>query len=194
MQPPTEQRAAAGSRALMTALMLGLSAARADAGTLAAPSAASDTGRILLETNVAAPPSASAFDFRRFAEGAFAGIESARFDEAPRAPLAAAALPLRGLVLEDSREVARRRAANAGTLQTTLSLGSQVLDALFLLAVPFLLPVILLPRQRRVVSRTWADRAENAGRDRERASESAFDAIVRNPYETSSLSVEASPM
>ena len=165
--------------AVAAALALCLASAPASAGALHAPASAEDPTRILLEGGLQRALSASAFDV-----GQLVAAESAWFEETARPPVAERVGPLRQLVLDDPEETALRYTASNRTV-SRLARGAAMVDAWLLVAVPFLLPVILRRRPRRR-SRSLAAQLEES-KDEE-AAEAALDAIVRSPYEVSSLS------
>lgn len=171
--------------AFLVALALCLAPIDARAGALEVSRSAEDPGRIVLDGSLGAAFGASAFDARQLV-----AAESVWFDETQRGPVAAPIAPLRELVLENPDEIALRHASGAVTRLTSAGRSSTVVDAWFLLAVPFLMPVILRRRQRRV-AKSWADQLDAAD---EPERESALDAIARDPHPASSLVGDASPM
>ncbi|HKJ24299.1 MAG TPA: hypothetical protein VKB65_05710 [Myxococcota bacterium] len=183
MHPPTSRRVAG---AAVVALALGLVPMRVEASVLDVSGAADDPGRIGFEAGRAAPLEASAFDPRVFIQ-----VDVAWLEPAPRVRASASAAPLRALLVEESEEVIQRYDEASNGLRSTTSTGLTVVDAWLLLTMPFALPIVVMRRQRRA-SRTWADQI--AGGLDEQAHESALDAIVRSPYEASSLGPDASPM
>ena len=165
--------------AFVAALALGLASQPAAAGALHAPPTAEDPTGILLEGGLAGALSASAFE-----AGQLVAAQGPWFEETQRSPVAAPVTPLHQWVLDDPEELLRRRSASA--LATgSLARGSSLVDAWWLMAVPFLVPVMLRRRPRRR-SRSLA--ARFAETKQEEDAEAALDAIVRSPYEVSSLS------
>ena len=161
--------------AFVAALALGLASQPAAAGALHAPPTAEDPTGILLEGGLAGALSASAFE-----AGQLVAAQGPWFEETQRSPVAASVTPLRQWVLDDPKELLRRRSASA--LATgSLARGSSLVDAWWLMAVPFLVPVMLRRRPRRLAARF-------AETKQEEDAEAALDAIVRSPYEVSSLS------
>lgn len=174
--------------ALALALAVGLAPLDVEAAGLKAPRTAEDPALILMDDALGRAPAASAFD-----EAALIAAEASWFEEAPHAPVAAPVAPLRELALENPDEILLRHAGPALSALAGVSRGATVVDAWFLLAVPFLLPLILHRRQRRL-ARNWTDQLEEVGRRERLAEESALDAIVRSPYEAESLSFDTQPM
>lgn len=165
--------------AFVAALALCLASQPAAAGALHVPPTAEDPTGILLEVDLRAALSASAFE-----AGQLVAAQGPWFEETQGLPVAAPVAPLRQWMLEDPEELLRRRSASAFATGS-LARGASVVDAWWLMAVPFLVPVMLRRRPRRR-SRSMAARFEKKGQEPE--AEAALDSIVRSPYEISSLS------
>jgi hypothetical protein len=147
MHPPTSRRA---RFAAVAALIFCLAPARAEAATFTVPVAGDESSELVLDGGRVVPLGASLLDL-----AAFAGDSMVWFDESPRAPVAEPFAPRPRVVVESADQI-RHHEGGVTALRATVSDGATVVDAWFLLAVPFLLPVILL-RRTRAAAKAWAD-------------------------------------